>query len=253
MFLLGIVLCTLLVSTHSFIRMSTRLIKTESPYIEDVLDKYSSLPDLTMLALGSVYWSPPKESLNLLTPLLTEPAMQKYGSILGNPELRTHLSTLLHDRGLTILHRLCLRIPAYLWCTSHAGLSMDGMDIAITAGANQAFINAALAVCDNDDTAILLAPYYFSHKLSLQLCGAQVSVCPFDTSTLAPDFQALESMMAAQRPRMVCRLFGKMLSGHESTQFYHIACSHVVYPALVVVAVLIISLLRIYFPPGRWC
>jgi aspartate/methionine/tyrosine aminotransferase len=80
---------------------------------------------------------------------------------------------------------------------------MDGMDIAITAGANQAFMNAALAVCDNDDTAILLAPYYFSHKLSLQLCGARVSVCPFDTATLAPDFQALESMMAAQRPRLV--------------------------------------------------
>jgi aspartate/methionine/tyrosine aminotransferase len=80
---------------------------------------------------------------------------------------------------------------------------MDGMDVAITAGANQAFMNAAMAVCDQDDTAILLAPYYFSHKLSLQLCGAQVSVCPFNPATLASDFVALERMMAEQKPRMV--------------------------------------------------
>ena len=77
------------------------------------------------------------------------------------------------------------------------------MDIAITAGANQAFTNAALAICDQGDNAILIAPYYFSHKLNLQLCGAQVHTCSFDKASLAPDFDQLERMVAELQPKMV--------------------------------------------------
>lgn len=50
---------------------------------------------------------------------------------------------------------------------------MDQLDVAITAGANQAFVNAALAICDSNDTACIIAPYYFSHKLSLQLANVR--------------------------------------------------------------------------------
>ena len=51
------------------------------------------------------------------------------------------------------------------------GLNMEQLDIAITAGANQAFVNVALAICDSNDTACIIAPYYFSHKLALQLAN----------------------------------------------------------------------------------
>jgi aspartate/methionine/tyrosine aminotransferase len=51
--------------------------------------------------------------------------------------------------------------------------------------------------------AVILAPYYFSHKLALQLCGAKVAVCPFDRSTLLPDWAVLQQIMTDERPKMV--------------------------------------------------
>ena len=88
-------------------------------------------------------------------------------------------------------------------------------------GANQAFQSTALALCDNGDEAIILAPYYFSHKVSqcffnsiiveyinrffkvaLQLAGAQVSVASF-SSDLKPDWAALEQLMAEKKPTVV--------------------------------------------------
>jgi hypothetical protein len=50
---------------------------------------------------------------------------------------------------------------------------------------------------------VILAPYYFSHKLALQLCGAKVAVCPFDRSTLLPDWAVLQQIMTDERPKMV--------------------------------------------------
>ena len=46
--------------------MAERMSATEDPYIEDVLEKYSSIPNLTMMALGSSYWEPPAEALKIL-------------------------------------------------------------------------------------------------------------------------------------------------------------------------------------------
>lgn len=50
---------------------------------------------------------------------------------------------------------------------------------------------------------VILAPYYFSHKLALQLCGAKVIVCPFDRCTLLPNWLILQQIMTEERPKMV--------------------------------------------------
>lgn len=76
------------------------------------------------------------------------------------------------------------------------------MDVAITAGAIQAFMNEALALCDNADTAVILVPYYSSHLLSLQLCQAKVHIAPFDTKTLCLN-GALKSYFQSNRPKLV--------------------------------------------------
>ena len=47
-------------------QMAQRMDGTENPYIEDVLESYSCLPNLTMMALGSSYWGPPEAALKLL-------------------------------------------------------------------------------------------------------------------------------------------------------------------------------------------
>jgi len=161
--------------------MSSRLVKTENPYLEDVCEKYADVPDLTMMCVGSVYWNPPIKALTSIATNLLTPQVNKYGSILGDEKLRNHLQQHLVE----------------------AGLDMTDMDLIITAGANQAFNNVALTLCDPGDKAVLIAPYYFGHKLGLQLSGAEVSVCPFDTKTLAPNFDAFERMVAQQKPKVV--------------------------------------------------
>lgn len=53
----------------------------------------------------------------------------------------------------------------------------------------QAFSHVALALCDPGDEAILLAPYYFSHRLALQIAQATVKDCRWDPATLLPDME----------------------------------------------------------------
>jgi aspartate/methionine/tyrosine aminotransferase len=51
--------------------------------------------------------------------------------------------------------------------------------------------------------AVIIAPYYFSHKLALQLCDAKVTICPFERTTLYPDWEALQNIITEQKPKMV--------------------------------------------------
>jgi hypothetical protein len=169
-------------TVHSFLleNMSKRIAKTQPPYIEDVMEEYSAVEDLTMLALGSVHWGPPVEAIP--TSKVNDMEAHRYSSILGLDSLRSRLSQDLRERGL----------------------SMDGMDIAITAGANQAGLNVALALCDHGDPCVMLTPYYFSHKTDLQLAGGVVHECPFDKSTLLPDWDKLSEIVSTTKPKVVC-------------------------------------------------
>ena len=162
--------------------MTTRIQKTERPHLTDVCDKYADIPNLVMMCVGSVAWSPPKPVMEAMSndlQLMTH--LNGYGDLLGEERLRTHLK-----------HHL-----------QRSGINTESLDVTVTAGANQAFINITMALCDPGDKAVLVAPFFCSHKLGLQLCGAEVSVCPFDPSTFAPNFTVLESMLVTLKPKMV--------------------------------------------------
>ena len=45
--------------------------------------------------------------------------------------------------------------------------------VLVTAGGNQAFMNAVLAVTDPGDEIILPAPYYFNHEMAIVMAGAR--------------------------------------------------------------------------------
>lgn len=162
--------------------MAVRIENTERPHLTDVFDKYADVPNLTMMCVGSVHWNPPKQVMeSLASNLVTMAHVNRYGDSLGEDTLRSHLKQHLH----------------------RIGINTDWLDVVVTAGANQAFNNVAVALCDPGDKALLIAPYFYSHKLSLQLSGAEVSVCGFNPSTFAPDFQELERMLASLKPKVV--------------------------------------------------
>jgi len=176
----------LLTFVSSVKRMSSRrAAATERPYIEDVLDKYC-VPghNLTMMALGSSHWGPPTAALQGVLGHVASRETQRYGNILGLPELRERLAERLVKRGLGCLEK------------------QGDMTLAITSGANQAFTNIALALCDQGDHAVLLSPYYFSHKLALQLAGVQVSLSQFNPTSHKPDLEALSRQFSETKPRM---------------------------------------------------
>lgn len=161
---------------------SNRLARTERPYIEDVLDAYRDQKNLTVLALGSSSWNPPEKALSKVDRDIFNRENHRYGEILGYPQLKMELRRLL----------------------SRQGIEMDNMDLSVTAGANQAFLNVATLLTDAQDEVIVVAPYYFSHVMALQLCDTKVHICPFDPKSLQPNWSTLRTMIKNHKPKMVC-------------------------------------------------
>lgn len=161
--------------------ISQRIIDTERPYIEDVLDKYASIDNITILALGSSYWLPPNEALQEAKLQIMDREIQRYGNIEGYPKLREMLKDDLINKGL----------------------DFENLDLVITSGANQAFVNTALALIDNGDSSIIISPYYFSHKLALQLAKSDIHVCSFNKVDLKPNWSELESLFKQHKPKLI--------------------------------------------------
>ncbi|SMX31510.1 aminotransferase [Octadecabacter ascidiaceicola] len=75
-----------------------------------------------------------------------------YGPVLGLPELRTEV--------------------AKQWSVSYEGqISAD--NVAITSGCNQAFTAAISTLCAEGDEVILPVPYYFNHRMWLDMAGVK--------------------------------------------------------------------------------
>jgi aspartate/methionine/tyrosine aminotransferase len=161
--------------------ISKRIQETVAPAIEDVLDKYSNIPDLTYLAIGSTYYSPPSIALETLPIELSLRETHRYGNILGYPPL----------------------IEKIKYIFSLKGLSFEDQNICITAGANQGFNSVAMALTDANDHSILLAPYYLSHLANLQIAQSKVDICSFDNKTLELNWNELEELIINSDPKMV--------------------------------------------------
>lgn len=169
---------------------SKRIINTERAYIEDVLDKYTGLDSgidqskLHVLALGSSYWGPPKEALDAIRDGVGEQSSQRYGSIMGVEELQREWLKKLVRSG-------------------YPEEDLARMDIGITVGAQQAFMNMAMVLCDQGDAALLLEPYYFSHKLALQMAGANIHFAPNGAVPGKPDWDKLQELVTREKPKMM--------------------------------------------------
>jgi aspartate/methionine/tyrosine aminotransferase len=168
-------------SLTSTLTSSRRATQTEHPHIHLVLNKYASVEGICLLAVGSPSWGPPSKAFAHVEGIAQERETQCYGDLLGYTELR---------------EALVGRLESF-------GFDSRGYTMAITVGAQQAFLNLALLLCDEGDEAVMIAPYYFSHKLALQLAGATINTCFFDLETLKPDWDSLELIMQTKRPKTV--------------------------------------------------
>ncbi len=88
-----------------------------------------------------------------------------YGPVLGNDELRSELAAQI---------------------SAHYAAEVSANQIAITSGCNQAFSAVISAITDQGDEVILPTPWYFNHKMWLDMAGVKTVDLPTDDDLL-PD------------------------------------------------------------------
>ncbi len=96
---------------------------------------------------------------------LNVPDAHLYGPVLGLPALKSEL--------------------AAQWSAAYQG-SITADQVGITSGCNQAFSATISMICDQDDEVILPIPYYFNHRMWLDMQG--VKTVPLQTGPdMLPD------------------------------------------------------------------
>ena len=101
--------------------------------------------------------------------VLTDDTTHLYGPVLGLPELRSSLA---------------LQIGA------HYQGDVSPEQVAITSGCNQAFAAAISALCGEGDEVILPTPWYFNHKMWLDMAGVEAVALPTGAGLLPEPEQA---------------------------------------------------------------
>ena len=104
-----------------------------------------------------------------------------YGPVLGLPALRAELSA--------------------QWSAHYNGAARPDQ-VAITSGCNQAFAAIVTAICNEGDEVILPTPWYFNHKMWLDMSGVTAVALPTGTD-LIPDAKAAEVNATPELPSTV--------------------------------------------------
>ncbi|UWS09655.1 aminotransferase [Phaeobacter inhibens] len=114
--------------------------------------------DLPLLNLSQAAPAdPPPEGLRraIAEAALTDDSSHLYGEVLGRDELRAALADKMNR---------------------HYAGDLSAAEVAITSGCNQAFAATIAALCGEGDQVILPTPWYFNHKMWLDMQG--VVTCP---------------------------------------------------------------------------
>jgi aspartate/methionine/tyrosine aminotransferase len=101
------------------------------------------------------------------------PQAHLYGPVLGMPELRETVAS--------------------EWSEAYAG-EVDASDVAITSGCNQAFAAAVATLAGPEDEVLLPTPWYFNHKMWLDMSGIRAVPMPCGAGML-PDLEAATALI----------------------------------------------------------
>ncbi|WP_292293188.1 aminotransferase [Marivita sp.] len=116
---------------------------------------------------------PPAPLRAAMAEALELPETHLYGPVLGLPALRAEL--------------------ARQWSAHYHGTATPDQ-VAITSGCNQAFAATIAALCTEGDEVILPTPWYFNHKMWLDMSG--VTAVPLSTGPdLVPDAQHARALI----------------------------------------------------------
>ena len=125
---------------------------------------------------------PPPQALReaIADAALNNDASHLYGPVLGMPALRAALAA----------------ETARIY-----GGEVDGAQVAITSGCNQAFCAAIATLCGEGDEVILPTPWYFNHKMWLDMSGVRAVPLPTG-SDLQPEPEVAEALVT-ERTRAI--------------------------------------------------
>ncbi|KAK3219677.1 hypothetical protein Dsin_013647 [Dipteronia sinensis] len=162
----------------SYGKLARRAVETEVPVMVKLQELIRGAKNAISMAQGVVYWQPPKKALEKVKELVWEPSISKYGADEGMPQLREALTKKLHEEN-----------------------KLYNSSVMVTAGANQAFVNIVLTLCDPGDSVVMFAPYYFNSYMSFQMTGiTDIIVGPSDPKKLYPDADWLEKILSETKP-----------------------------------------------------
>jgi len=150
---------------------SRRMAGVQSAIISVVGRWTAETPGTLALGQGVVWYGPPAEAIAAVKAFPARPADNLYGAVQGESALIAAIEEKLRrENGID------------------AG---QGCRVVATAGGNQAFMNAILAVTDPGDEVILQVPYYFNHEMAVGIAGARAVLVPADASNQL-DLEAIE-------------------------------------------------------------
>ncbi|SON55460.1 Aspartate aminotransferase [Hartmannibacter diazotrophicus] len=129
---------------------------------------------------------PPKLLLDRLEREAARPVTATYGPITGNEDLRRALVGEVSD-----IYR------------ADPSSRPDVTDAAITAGCNQAFFASIIALAGAGDEVILPAPWYFNHKMTLDMLGIVAVPLPCHAGNgFVPEVEAARELVS-ERTRAI--------------------------------------------------
>jgi len=138
-------------------------------------------PLLNLSQAAPVDPPPPALRQAMAEAALNDPDAHLYGPVLGDTPLREEI--------------------AERWSGIY-GSNIDGSEVCITAGCNQAFCTAVATLCAPGDAIMLPVPWYFNHKMWLDMSGIEAVLIPCDEAML-PDLDAAREAMTADTSRAI--------------------------------------------------
>ncbi len=163
-------------------RQSRRLEAVQVPVIPIVGRWTAETPGTISLGQGVVSYEPPPEAIAAARRFGGKLTDHRYGPVEGLPEL-------------------VAAIEAKLARENHIVVRPKSR-VLVTAGGNQAFMNAVLAITDPDDEIVLLVPYYFNHEMAVVMAGAKAVAVP-TTSEYQIDLRAIEDAITPRTRAVV--------------------------------------------------